>query len=301
MPLMTPIATRHLLVRWGIRLGIALGALVLILYLVILVTIYRLQDKMLFHPRGNPSGWEQMLENGATRIDFTTSQGAQTSYYMGDPTIVPDTLWVFFPGNGSVALDWYNYTRDWPNSRTGFLLVETPGFGLSAGERTPETILEATDGSFAALAKKLSTTEQQLERNLGTFGHSMGAATSLQWAVKRPVKRCFLLAPYKSLRSMAAIRVTPLLAIALKYNFDNVARLKELAARPEPPRILILHGTYDNTIPVAHGRELATRFPNMVELREIPGGDHELRAEKRTYGYPFIRELEAEVGTAPAN
>jgi pimeloyl-ACP methyl ester carboxylesterase len=60
----------------------------------------------------------------------------------------------------------------------------------------------------------------------------------------------------------------------LLHNYDNRARLGELAARPRPPRVVIFHGDDDQSIPVAMGRELAAMFPGMIAFHEVPGAGH---------------------------
>jgi pimeloyl-ACP methyl ester carboxylesterase len=60
----------------------------------------------------------------------------------------------------------------------------------------------------------------------------------------------------------------------LLHNFDNRARLGELAARAHPPRITILHGSDDQAVPVSMGRQLASLFPAMITFHEIPGAGH---------------------------
>ena len=59
----------------------------------------------------------------------------------------------------------------------------------------------------------------------------------------------------------------------VSHRFDNTARLAELSARG-PGKVIILHGSDDEVIPVEMGRSLAAGQSKTVRLREIRGGRH---------------------------
>src|SRR5690606_8547888 len=86
--------------------------------------------------------------------------------------------------------------------------------------------------------------------SLGVVGHSLGAAAALQFAAEHPVDRVVVVAPFTSTMDMARRMVGPIFAHLLHHRFDNRARLRELAARETPPRVLLLHGDNDPVIPV---------------------------------------------------
>ncbi len=106
------------------------------------------------------------------------------------------------------------------------------------------------------------------------LGHSLGAATGLNFAARHPVERIVLIAPFTTMRAMARRSVGWPLCWLLLHNYDNRARLRELAARPHPPRIAIFHGEDDQFIPVAMGRGLAAMFPGMIAFHPVPGAGH---------------------------
>jgi predicted esterase len=89
------------------------------------------------------------------------------------------------------------------------------------------------------------------------------------------VQRAVLIAPFTSLRDMAARLFTRPAALLLLESYDNRQRLRELAERPTPPRIAIFHGTGDALIPPDMGRELAETFPQMIEFFPIDRATHD--------------------------
>src|SRR3712207_8818864 len=46
---------------------------------------------------------------------------------------IPERIWVAFPGNGSLALDWLAFVARDPNPANAYLLVDYPGYGRSEG------------------------------------------------------------------------------------------------------------------------------------------------------------------------
>jgi uncharacterized protein len=247
------------------------------------VLLFAFQDKMIYHPRRYPE--EQRIEfreklRDASRVsplDYTTSQGAQESFYIppwdNNSGKLPAKLWVFFNGNGSLALEWMFLVNGYP-ANDAFLLVEYPGYGNCAGHPSSKAIQEQADAALAALAERLGVSETVLEPRLATLGHSLGCAAALGFAARHPVSRVVLLAPFSSLEDMARRTVGTPLCFLLADNFDNRARLREIAARPTPPKVEILSGTKDNLIPYTMGRELADLAPHNTHFIPVSGAGH---------------------------
>ena len=234
------------------------------------------QGRMIYFPRPYESHDRVATDERLSEIDFKTAQGTQRAFYMAsrDGSTPPTALWVVFSGNATCALDWRFFAEDYPDDGAGFLLLDYPGYGDSKGTPSPRSILDASNGALSALAAHLSTDVPTLESRLHTLGHSLGAAASLQFAVQHPVRRVVIVSPFTSLKDMAGRVVGWPLKHVLIHNFDNRKRLDELAARPEPPSVVVIHGAIDEIIPVQMGRELGSRHPSITKYVEIPGGDH---------------------------
>ena len=234
------------------------------------------QSKLIYYPRDYQAGHLQMLDAaGGARLSFTTSQGAQTAFYipprMGDSEL-PEVVWVCFSGNAALALEWLHFTPRW-DERFAYLLVDYPGYGDCAGKPNPESIRESGKASVAALAHHLNTTPQELQPRLAVLGHSIGAAAALMAAEDHEIRRAVLLSPFTTMTDMARIVVGwPLCPLNL-HRFDNRKTLGRVAAR-EGARIVLFHGAEDEAIPVRMGRELARLHPQAVTYHEIPGAHH---------------------------
>jgi uncharacterized protein len=244
--------------------------------LAIVVLLLLFQNLLIYHPR-HYGGEAHDRFPFVVPIPYATAQGRQQAFYIqprvspGEP---PRRLWVAFNGNGSLALDWAAYFDPPPDPRDGFLLIEYPGYGFCEGSPSPAGIEASAEAAYAALAQSMHTQPAVLDGRLNLICQSIGTGAGLNFAVHHSVDRIILLAPFTSLRDMAKRLIGWPLCWVLVHNFDNRARLRELAARPAPPRITIFHGNDDMTVPNAMGRELASMFPAMIQFQEIPGAGH---------------------------
>ncbi len=245
----------------------------------VVVLLLLFQHKLIYFPREYERGfYDHNLRTGVEEISYETPQGRQLGFYLppktGESTALPEELWVVHGGNGSLALEWVEILAEYPGAGSGFLLVDYPSYGRSAGRAHPETILESSRAALETLIRKKGWVAEQAHKRLHILGHSLGAAAGLQFAVHYPVERVVLIAPFTSTMAMARRQVGYPLSLLLRHKFDNVARLQELLGRDEPPEIFLIHGTEDPVIPVRMSRELAELDAERVHLIEVPGADH---------------------------
>lgn len=211
---------------------------------------------------------------GSIELEFSTSKGRQAAFYVGPRR--PETLVVMFPGIGSRALDRLDWVRASQQSALGWLLIDYPGRGKCEGSMRPKLLPQTNDGAVETLRKYVKAPE-----SFSVVGHSFGTAAALQFCQGRKIDRVVLLAPFTTLRR-AMFRTIGPLAWIVPENLDSMTMLKSLVSREAPPKITIIHGTADETIPIGMGRELHAVAPNQIEFVEVEGGDHTsiLRSEQ---------------------
>ena len=235
------------------------------------------QHAMIYHPRLYPAGYERLLPPETIVLRYTTSAGKQVAFYVPPRSgeAMPFRIWVTFSGNASVALDWLDLaTRD-ASSRDGFLLMDYPGYGASEGHASIANTRESADKAFATLAEQLRVPAAELAPRLCVIGLSLGAAAALEFAAGHPSQRAVLIAPFTSLRDMAAQLFARPFGYLLREDYDNRARLAELAARNPAPRVAIFHCTMDTLILPSMGRELAESTPTIAEYFAVEGATHD--------------------------
>jgi len=243
------------------------------------VLAYLWQDRFIYEPRPYPEArLEEFTKRGGRILRFVTEAGPQCAFFIPpaapSPNQPPETVWCCFAGVGGLALSWESYVQSLRTPQTGFLLVDWPGYGASSGRPRPETIRGVIRGAASALAEAHGLEADAFRGRFEAMGHSLGAAGALAAAEELGADRVILFAPFTSLRDMAVLRVGPVLAPFVNHDYDNRAVLDVLAARPQPPRVLILHGTADEVIPLSMARELQERHPEWITLAELPGADH---------------------------
>lgn len=264
-----------------------LVTVVVVLVVVVPALLFLFQRSLVYMPRTYEKHYRLLAPKSMAELRFTTSDGEQAAFYVPPrsgadiPTTAPAAaapprLWVVFSGNASVALDWLDLVEAYPDADTAFLLVDYPGYGLCAGKPTRAGIIRNAEGAFTALAEHLATGPDALRDGMGVMGHSIGAAAALDFAVAHPPRRLVLVSPFTTLEAMARRAVGWPLCKLLLDRFDNPARMAELAALPAPPRVDVIHGSADDIVPFAMGRELAGAFPAIARFHEVADADHNL-------------------------
>lgn len=255
----------------------AVVRILLLVFLGFALLLFVLQDRMIYHPRPYARNLPAAFAGNPVEIKYSTSAGNQTAFYIPPKNAAlahPARIWVMFAGNGSLALDWIDLTAGAPDRDDGFLLIDYPGYGSCEGSASPDSIEESAEQALAHLGSKLNLEPDALDQKLNAIGHSIGCGAALNFCVRHPVRKIILIAPFTSLRDMARNQVGFPLCLLLRHNFDNRARLAELAARTHSPAITLFHGTADALIPIRMGRELTGMFPSMIRFREVPEAGH---------------------------
>jgi pimeloyl-ACP methyl ester carboxylesterase len=248
-----------------------IGALFLLCVVALAALIYFRQHAMIYHPRPYDASYARSLLPGGLEIEYSLPAGKQTAYYIPGSEPIPKRLWIAFCGNGSLALDWTTILRGYPRNGDAFLLVDYPGYGKNSGYATIDGMRASAEAALNELCDRLHVAEEKVP--LALIGHSLGAAVALDFAAHRRVDRIVLIAPFTSLREEAARVVGGPLSRLLIENYDNRKNLAEAIRQNSELRVAIFHGTHDDVIPVAMGRDLAQKFA-VAQFFPIKGADH---------------------------
>jgi pimeloyl-ACP methyl ester carboxylesterase len=232
------------------------------------------QSKLLYFPRPYAPGLtEEWRDKTAGRpVDFTTSQGRQRAFLQGNLKS-PRNLWIVCGGNGTVALDWSDWIAKHAPKEDAWLLVDFPGYGDCEGKPSPARIRESLRVVVPVAVESVGLTAKPDASRLRFFGHSLGAAASLIAAKEFGMQQGVLLSPFTSTMEMSEVVTGLPLGLLVTHRYDNGARLDEVIKRGSA-KVVIVHGTDDEVIPVEMGRKLARGRENAVRLVEVPGARH---------------------------
>ena len=236
---------------------------VLVGYLAVAALLFFAQRSILFQP---PARAEfPALEQGALlRIPGPADAPEVVATWLAPPTTGAPAV-VFFHGNAEQLADGLGQARALHSLGLGVLCVEYPGYGLSPGAPSRNSLLAAAEAALAHLHGPLGVPVSRTT----LLGHSLGSAVAAEMAAAGEGSRLVLVSPMTSIREMAAL-VAPFLPVSLlvRDRFDTLALAPRL-----PRRTVILHGTSDEVIPFAMGRALSAALPGALFV-PIEGGHH---------------------------
>lgn len=236
--------------RPRVLLGALVGA-----YALLCAGLFFAQRSLLFpaptERAGVPRGFEEVQVPGGTFFIWSRAEG--------DGPVV-----VHFHGNGEQVghLGWIG--AEFKQRGVSFVAVEYPGYPGADGSPSEASLLAAAEAALNELvARGVSRERFVLE------GQSVGTGVAVQMAAKGWGSKLVLLSPYTSLPDVAARAFSWVpVRLLMRDRFDSASR----APGVKVP-VLVIHGTDDEVIPFALGKELAGQFSS-AKFIEIPGAHH---------------------------
>lgn len=239
----------------------------------LVVALWAFQAKLIYPAPHYAERWLEGLPTSLQVLRDPDDTKSVVGFYLPPSNGgVPQRLWLVFNGNAETALRFQPLVQPSVTAEQGFLLVEYPGYGARAGDPSPQTLLAGTEQTLRVLATQLGTTPQELEARSALLGYSLGSAAALQYAVKHPVQRIVLFAPFTSMLAMAQRVVGSPLCHLLRHRYDNVAALRVVQAQHATP-LFVLHGDGDDFIPPSMGQSLASLVPGS-HFELVAGAGH---------------------------
>lgn len=229
------------------------------------------QEQLIYAPVRYPAG----CAREPWGIEYEISAGRQTAFYVppaqGGP---PARLWLMFGGNGCLALtSWRAVVDGNDDPAAAFLLLDYPGFGFCEGRPSPAAIQESADRALARLREQWGGGAAP---RLRVLGYSLGTGPALHFAARHEeAGAIILLAPFTSIGEMQKFFYGVRTDFLLRHRFDNRSRVAALARRAVPPKLVIVHGGNDVTVPPAMGRQLAALLPSTAVFLDLPGAGHD--------------------------
>jgi alpha-beta hydrolase superfamily lysophospholipase len=239
--------------------------LVAVVYLVISVLLYYLQDYFLFKPEKLSQDFQFHYQNQTTKeYNLRTRDGAIINGLRFLPKDDSKGIVLYLKGNSKSIKGWGKFAVDFTRHGYDVLMVDYRGFGKSTGKRSQKAIKR----DLQVIYNKMK--ELVPENQIILYGRSLGSGFAAKLASMNHPKMLILDAPYYSLTKVTA-RYMPFmpLSILLKYPLPTYKWLKYVQCP-----IHIIHGTNDKLIPFKTSIKLSKVNPKRTRLHSVIGGGH---------------------------
>ncbi|WP_372974980.1 alpha/beta hydrolase [Muriicola sp.] len=235
-----------------------------VIYLLISVLIFFLQDYLMFKPEKLPSDFQFYYENQETEeYNVETRDGAVING-LRFKAREPKGVVFYLKGNSKSIKGWGKFAVDFTRHGYDVLMVDYRGFGKSTGRRTQKAIKRDMQVVYEKIREKVD------EKYIILYGRSLGSGFAAKLASMNNPRMLILDAPYYSL-SHVAKKYIPFMPLSLLVKFP-MPTYKWLRYVQCP--IHIIHGTDDHLIPYKSSLKLSKIKPKQTTLYTVIGGGH---------------------------
>ena len=239
--------------------------IILLIYVVVGIALYYLQERILLHPRAYPQDYAYSFHVPFAEVNIPINRNENLNIVQFFPKdTVRKGVVLYFHGNMR-NIDHYakfadNFTRD------GYevWMPDYPGFGKTNGTLTEQKLYDE-----ALLAYKLARTKCKAD-SIIIYGKSFGTGIASELATMIDCRILILETPYYSIPALFSyyLPVYPALLMS-KFKFPVNEYLKD-ATMP----VVIFHGTNDDIIPYAVAKRLKQSLKPADEFITIEKGKH---------------------------
>ena len=242
-----------------------------VLYLLSLVILYFIQEKLIFHPTTIPKSQAFQSPYNFEEVNINVAEGIDLNalHFKAENS---KGVVLFFHGNGGAIRNWAKGAYLYLENNYDVFYVDYRGYGKSDGKIISEAQF-VEDGQKAYDYLK----ESYKESSIIIQAISIGTGVATQLAVNNKPKHLILMAPYFSLKSLVMKMVKIVPPFILRYKLESGTYLKN-AKFP----ITIFHGEQDQLIPVSHAQQLKSINAN-IDLHVLKGVGHNTIPSNQTY------------------
>lgn len=240
-------------------LGLGLGA-----YLIAIVMLYFLQEKLIFLPTRLPQNYAYSFSEHFEEVFLSAADGARLNalWFKRED---PNGLILYFHGNAGNLSRWGEIVQPFVKMGFDVLVMDYRTYGKSTGNLSEKNLY-----SDAQLFYDYAQKHYQ-EKQIVLYGRSLGTGMATRLAADNGPGLLLLETPYYSLLDIGVKRF-PWLPVRwfMKYPFRTHEYVQQLRC---PVRIF--HGTEDRIIPFDSGRKLFDSIPRADKtFYSIQGGRH---------------------------
>lgn len=206
------------------------------------ITLYLIQDKLIYHPHKSyiaPSGQLSVFEEKIVNASDETPILIWRAKAKNDKPAI-----LFFHGNAGQIATFAPHLLIFIKHGYPVIMMEYRGFGAMKAKGGQDKFFSDSLAVFDWL-------KQQGYKKIIVYGYSLGTAMAVNVARYRKVDGLILTAPFSSMRNLVGEKPIPLARFLLKDHYDSLKKIKDI----QTPT-LIIHGKKDKLIPYHHSKIL---------------------------------------------
>ncbi|RXM49852.1 MULTISPECIES: alpha/beta hydrolase [unclassified Chryseobacterium] len=231
------------------KLLLGIFAFFLTIYVILCVSIYFYQEKIIFYPEKLPADYKFSFVEDFEEIAIQT----QDKKYLSSVLFkAQDSKGVIFylHGNGGSIKDWGEVAQLYKSMNYDTFILDYRGYGKSQDEiNSKEQLFSDIESAYKELLKRYP------EDRIIILGYSVGTGLAAKLASAHHAKMLILQAPYYSMKDEMNQKFSFLPKFLLKYNFETNEYLKTVTSP-----VIIFHGDKDEVIHYKASLKLKNNF-----------------------------------------
>lgn len=242
-----------------------IAIVVTLIYCSVGITLYHLQEKLLFHPVPLAKDFKFKFDAPFREINIAMNAADTLNIIRFLPhDSIPKGVVIYFHGNSGNVSRYAKYAANFTKYGYEVLMPDYPGYGKTTGKLTEENMYRQAKEVYKLAHSRFSAD------SIIVYGKSLGTGIASYIAAKENCAQLILETPYYSIpglfSSYAPIYPTGRMSY---FKFPVGQYLKEVK---EP--VTIFHGTSDDVIPYRCASKLKNVLKRGDEFISIDGGDH---------------------------
>lgn len=256
-------------------------------YLLIVIMLYFIQEKLIFLPTTLPQNYSYSFAQTFEELFLTAADDAVLNglHFKNES---PKGTILYFHGNAGDLSRWGNIATFFVDKGFDVIIMDYRTYGKSSGSLSEEALFKDAQLFYDYAL------EHYQEQNIILYGRSLGTGIASKLAAENQPKQLILESPYYSLQDLA-IKRFPYLPVKwlLKYQLLSHEYIQNVRCP-----ISIFHGTDDSVVPYESGERLFKSL-NIRQKRfvSIPDGGHNNLVEFDAY----LEGIDQVLGVAQSN
>lgn len=241
-------------------------------YLAICMTLYFMQEKLIFFPEKLASNYQFNFSIPFEELRIPVADGTKLHglLFRADSS---RGLIFYLHGNAGSLRTWGDVAKTYTDLGYSVFMLDYPGYGKSEGSiSSQEQLFSAVQSAYNELKKSFP------ESGTIVLGYSIGTGMAAKLVSTNKPKMCILQAPYYSLADLTKHYYPIIPAFILKYKLET-AHYLQTAGCP----IVLFHGDRDEVIYYQSSQKIKDALKKPVRLITLPGQGHNGMTDNPNY------------------